>query len=67
MEINTNSHLTLAQLGRQLFSDKSNWEDTKLVVKSINSIEEMSKQIALLAEQVSHEVGIEDWRIWLYD
>ena len=55
------------KLGRQLFADKSNWGDTNLVVKPINSIEEMSNQIALLADQVSQEVGIEDWRIWLYD
>ena len=67
MESSTNSRLILAQLGKQLFTDESNWGGTDLEVKPINSIEEMSKQIALLAEQISQEVGIEDWRTWLCD
>ena len=67
MESSTNSRLILAQLGKQFFTDESNWGDTDLVVKPINSIEEMSKEIERLAKEVSEEVGIEDWRIWLYD
>ena len=67
MKLSTNSRLILAQLGRQLFADRFNWEDIDLVVKPIISIEEMSKEIECLAKEVSEEVGIEDWRIWLYD
>ena len=63
----TVKQLILAELGRQLFSDENNWGITELIVKRKNTIEEMSMQITHLAEQVSQEVGLEDWRIWLHD
>lgn len=67
MQRNNLSHLTLAQLGRQLFADETNWENTETVARSTYTIEEMSKEIERLAKEVSEEVGIEDWRIWLHD
>lgn len=67
MQRNIGSQLTLAQLGRQLFADETNWENKEVVVRSTYTIEEMSKEIERLAKEVSEEVGIEDWRIWLYD
>lgn len=67
MQRNIGLQLTLAQLGRQLFADETNWENKEVVVRSTYTIEEMSKEIERLAKEVSEEVGIEDWRIWLYD
>ena len=64
---NTVKQLILAELGRQLFADENNWGINQLIVKRTNTIDEMIEKIAYLAEQVSQEVGLEDWRLWLYD
>lgn len=64
---NTVKQLNLAELGRQLFADENNWGITESTFKRTNTIDEITEKIAYLAEQVSQEVGLEDWRIWLYD
>jgi hypothetical protein len=64
---NTVKQLILAELGRQLFVDENNWGITESIVKRTNTIDEMTEKITYLAEQVSQDVGLEDWRILLYD